>query len=74
MITVNAHASSFNSHATINSTVAATSVLSVSSDKDETLATASTTREVTNSTVSLLARQLSEAAIRAEILNSSDGA
>lgn len=65
MITVKSHASSFNSHAPINSTVAATSVLSVSSDKDETLATASTRSEVTNSTVSLLARQLSEAAIRA---------
>lgn len=64
MNTINPHISSYN-RMTTDRSASASDVSSNSSDKQVLEANASTSRDVTDTTVSILARQLSEAATRA---------
>lgn len=66
MISINLHASSATNRMATSSTSNAEPVFAVSSDKEEPIAASTSNGEVTNSTVSILAHQLSEAAARAE--------
>lgn len=64
MNTINSHASSYN-RVTTDGSARAPAVCSISSDKNEMETMTSMSRDVTDTTVSILARQLSEAATRA---------